>query len=200
MTTNLTSISTFGWYSDSIISDQLFNISPFGWFADVVVIPPEVCTTWHNALITGLRILLDDTDAVIYTDPQLEDTLALAASMVQQEVNLDYDYNIGITPPSISPDPIVNGDKDFVNLVSLKAACLLDKSLLGYNNTIAGFSAKYGKTYMSTINRASSFDSFMNSGYCISYENAKKQFGSRNQKSILSPFTNKNFDPLNYKR
>lgn len=201
--TNLTSVSTFGWYSDGLISDQLYEISPFGWFGSAVVIPPEVCDSWQNAIISALRILLYDEDGVRYGDGELEDVIAVAANMVSHEVPLSTTYSIDITPPSISPDPVLNNDKSFVNLVTLKAACLLDKSTLGYNNLLSGISANCGNSAMSTLSRMNGFGSLIDGGYCLSYENAKRQYMSgttRTKKAALSPFTNSNFDPTYYRK
>lgn len=198
--TNLTSVSTFGWYSDDS-TDLLFNITPFGWFAQGVIIAPEVCDSWQNGLISALRILVDDENGVSYTDSKLEDVIALAASMVKSEVPLSTSYSINLTPPSISPDPIVNNDKNFVNLVTLKAACLLDKSTLGYNSLLFGLRANCGSSSLATLNKIGGLGSIIDSGYCLSYENAKRQYMSgntSNKKSTLSPFINSNFDPSYY--
>jgi len=43
MTTNLTSVSTFGWYSSPESTDALVGISTFGWYPSTVV--PEVGVT-----------------------------------------------------------------------------------------------------------------------------------------------------------
>lgn len=43
MTTNLTSVSTFGWYSSPESTDSLVGISTFGWYPSTVV--PEVGVT-----------------------------------------------------------------------------------------------------------------------------------------------------------
>ena len=200
--TNLTSISTFGWYSEDS-TDLLFNITPFGWYAEGIIITPEVCSSWQNALISALRILLNDESGIRYKDAELEDVLAVAASMVKSEVPLTTTYSVNITPPSISPDPVLNNDKSFVNLMTLKAACLLDKSTLGYNSLLSGLGASCGNARLSTLNRMSGFEALIDSGYCMSYENAKRQYMSGNRstkKSTLSPFINSNFDPTYYRK
>lgn len=203
MTTNLTSVSTFGWYSDSVIADQLFSITPFGWYAEGIIIPPEVCDSWQNTLITAIRVLLDDERGTLHTDSELEDAIALAASMVKTEVPLTTTYSVSINPPSISPDPVLNNDKSFINLISLKAACLLDKSTLGYNSLLSGLGAKCGPSEFRTHSRMDGFGSMIDNGYCLSYENAKRQYMSGNRstkKATLSPFINSDFDPTYYRK
>ena len=198
--TNLTSVSTFGWYSDDS-TDLLFNISPFGWFAEGVIITPKVCDSWQNSVITAVRILVDDEDGNSFTDDRLEDIIALAASMVTNEVPLTTTYSVGMTPPSIIPDPL--GDLDFLNLITLKAACLLDKSTLGYNSLLSGLGAKCGPSEFRTYSRMDGFGSMIDNGYCLSYENAKRQYMSGNRstkKATLSPFINSDFDPTYYRK
>ena len=44
MTTTLTSVSTFGWYEDTV-TDRLTPVSTFGWYlGDLIVGTPEIIT------------------------------------------------------------------------------------------------------------------------------------------------------------
>lgn len=44
MAVNLTSVSTFGWYNDQTVADELLPISTFGWYFDLgdVVANPDI--------------------------------------------------------------------------------------------------------------------------------------------------------------
>ena len=41
MDVNLTSVSTFGWYNDQVIQDDLLPISTFGWWFDLGDVVPN---------------------------------------------------------------------------------------------------------------------------------------------------------------
>lgn len=72
-----------------------------------------------NALVF-LRYLIDDVDEsnYEYSDNRLTGLIFVAASYVNRDINGSYDINI--CGQSIAPNP----DSNFINLVSLKAACL----------------------------------------------------------------------------
>lgn len=80
--------------------------------------------SFENDALMYIRTLVDDTDEEDYefTDDRLLSLIFVAASYVNAEIAEEYE--ISICGQTISPDP----DSSFINLVSLKAACMLIKS------------------------------------------------------------------------
>lgn len=72
-----------------------------------------------NAIVY-LRYLIDDVDEsdYEYSDNRLSGLIFVAASYVNRDINGSYEINI--CGQTITPNP----DTNFINLVSLKAACL----------------------------------------------------------------------------
>lgn len=84
---------------------------------------------WQKTMVDILRGLIDDLDPTEgiqeFTDARLEKLLVIASNFVNQEVDFPYTYTIGVVGVTISPCPVDLNDDGFVNLVCLKAACLL---------------------------------------------------------------------------
>jgi hypothetical protein len=82
---------------------------------------------WHENMVLILRTLINDMDtgSPTYEDSRLEQILVVAAHFVNKEVQLTYTYAVDVEAISITPDPVGNDDSGFINLVCLKAACLV---------------------------------------------------------------------------
>lgn len=76
---------------------------------------------WTSDIIQLLRALIDDLDAITYTNARLTDIIVVAAHFVAKEINFDYTYTVNIASQTLDPDP----DDDFKNFVALKASCLI---------------------------------------------------------------------------
>jgi len=154
---------------------------------------------WQDTMVSMLRILVNDMDDTpVYSDSRMEQMLVTAAMYVNIEISFDYTYTIGITTPSISPDPTGNGDDAFTNFVVLKAACITDQSTFRTKALAAGVKAKCGPAVLETLKHLDGFKQLLEIGPCAAYTELKKQwtFGnSRLVHAILSPFTSNNFDP-----
>ena len=102
--------------------------------------------SWQIPCIELLRHLINDLDTsnLTYTDTRLQRLLIVAAFQVACEVDFSQDFVIDIAGHSITPDPTdtANGtnDENFVNLMCLKAACILSNgaAILAANNAVAG--------------------------------------------------------------
>jgi len=72
-----------------------------------------------------LRHIVDDTDEdnYEYSDKRLTTLIFVAASYVSSDIAAGYD--ISLCGQTISPDP----DSNFINLVALRAACMLTRSV-----------------------------------------------------------------------
>lgn len=82
---------------------------------------------WDDIMVTTLRIITDDVDeSPENTDDNLKQLILVASKIVMMRVDFDTDYSINLSSQSITPDP--STDVAFVNLVCMKAACMLARS------------------------------------------------------------------------
>jgi len=82
-------------------------------------------TGWKTEMTTLLRYVINDADETTreFTDERLCSLLVSSAHLTLGVVDFPADYTVDIPNSGISPTP--TNDKSFVNLVVLKAACLL---------------------------------------------------------------------------
>lgn len=84
---------------------------------------------WNTEINTIVRHLIDDTDFnnPRYPDERIEQTILVAAQLIQTEVAFENTYSINVERCELSPDPTLLEDKDdgFMNLTALKAACII---------------------------------------------------------------------------
>lgn len=81
---------------------------------------------WQDTGVLILRNLLGDLSSTPeYSDIRLEQILVTSAHFINQEVDFDNDYTVSVEDISISPDPISVSDYSFINLMTLKSACIL---------------------------------------------------------------------------
>jgi len=152
---------------------------------------------WQDDMLTILRVLINDTDcgSPEYSDDRLFNVLIVAAHYVVDEISFDNDYTVDISARTISPTP----DASFINLVVLKAACIIDKGNMRLAAMSAGIEARCGPATMRTLRRMDGFKILLDNGYCAAYEHAKLEHKmGRSIEAILSPFINSDFDPSHY--
>lgn len=83
---------------------------------------------WEPILVEMVRILVDDIGTTqIYSDERIERSCIIGAYQLLQEAEFSVTYTVDILAASISPDPTATSTLDvpFVNLIALKAACLV---------------------------------------------------------------------------
>jgi hypothetical protein len=142
-------------------------------------------------MLAMLRVLIDDLDAITYTDLKLQKILATAANLVQQDAAFSVSYTVSPTTPSISPDP--NTDMQFQNLVTLKAACILMRA----EAKIAAAKGFYIADQGTTIDSRSAAESLKNmaNSYCDDYNGLLQDYvltGYGNMgTSIVTPITSR---------
>lgn len=84
--------------------------------------------SWKTEIIEQVRIIINDIDSPqTYTDSRIERVVIIAAFQSLKEIDFSTTYSINIATQTISPDPTSSAsrDADFINLVSLKTACLM---------------------------------------------------------------------------
>ena len=154
---------------------------------------------WQDQVIPIVRVLLNDmTSPHTLSDRRLEQLCAVAAHMVTSEIYTVFTYSVNIAARTISPDPYTSEDSAFINLMSLKAACIADMSTFRQEALRAGIKAKLGPATLETVERLPGFKILLDKGPCALYEELKMQisFGDASVcRIILSPFVSNTFDP-----
>lgn len=159
--------------------------------------------SWQSEITTIVRILINDYVApYTYTDARLQQTILVAAQFVQFDVNLDNQYNINITGGTLSPDPTTLSEKDsiFINLTSLKAACIVDQSTYRTKAALEGLRAALGPASLNVTGAATAWKTMLQMGPCATYDELTSHWDVANAnavRAIFSPFVGNNFDPQN---
>ncbi len=151
--------------------------------------------TWQEESVTLVRAFVDDIDATRYTDERLETLVAVAAFQVRLEVDLPAEYEVDVANATIDPDPSDEDtrDENFVNLISLKAACIIDR---GAASRVSGQAIRI-KDGTSEIDLravpAAKLALLKQGGWCPVYEDAKDSYitgqaGGVVGAAVVSPF------------
>jgi hypothetical protein len=85
--------------------------------------------SWQGQMSTIVRHLIDDLDAAKYkySPTRVETAILVSAQLTTMNVDFNNSYTINVESCSLSPDPTDAGTKDnpFINLVSLRTACII---------------------------------------------------------------------------
>jgi len=159
---------------------------------------------WTGAMINMLRVVIDDNayqGSYTYSDARLRETLVVAAMFVCQDVDFAIDYTVDTIHSTISPDPYTEEDKVFMNMVVMKAACLIDLGHYRAKTFSAGLEARCGPAVLKTLNQLPGFKDLLALGPCKMYDDLKEEqkFSGDRLNSlihfVLSPFVSDDFDP-----
>ena len=85
---------------------------------------------WETEPLEIFRVLIDDMEETpSFSDEKLVRILLVAAFQVNSAYDFNSDYEVDIETSTLSPDPTSDDyrDDDFVNLMCLKAACILER-------------------------------------------------------------------------
>lgn len=158
---------------------------------------------WQIEIPLIIRNLINDLGSPpTYSDERLEQLTVIAAQYVITEANLDISYITNVIDLTITPDPSDPSirDIDFIGLVSLKAACLLDQSTFRTKAAGEGLRAALGPASLSVSGSLSGYKDILNMGPCKLYEQLVLDHNIGNAtaiRAIFSPFVGNNFDPQN---
>lgn len=154
--------------------------------------------TWQDEAIPTLRILINDLSSTPdYSDERLEQTLVVAAKLIQQECVFANTYSVSIENVSISPDPQDEGDEAFMNMLILKAACVVDHSTFRTKAALEGVKAAMGPANLQVIGHLAGFRTILEVGTCATYSDLKDQLLWGNidvVKAVMSPFSSNRAD------
>ena len=158
-----------------------------------------MAVVWQDQVIPIVRVLLNDLESPhTFSDRRLEQLCAVAAHLVTSELYTNFVYSVNIAARQISPDPYTSEDSAFINLMSLKAACIADISTYRQEAMKAGIKARLGPAILETVERLPGFQTLLDKGPCALYEEMKMQISFGNAsicRIILSPFVSNDFDP-----
>jgi hypothetical protein len=152
--------------------------------------------TWQAEFLTLLRVLIDDLSTPqSYTDKRLVQVLAVAAQLVTSELNFANNFKVDIQALTIEPSPVDRDstrDENFINLVCIKAACLIDRGETR-KSVSQGIAIRDGS---SSIDLRGSMDGrlkLLEKGWCAVYDDTKLEYqASRNGTiagaAIMTPF------------
>lgn len=152
------------------------------------------------SMITMVRVLINDLAASDYNDCRLEQTIVVAASLVQQDLGITT-YTIDIEGQNITPNPVSTGDAGFVNLVVLKTGCIIDQGSLRTRAALVGLSARCGPASLTTGGALEGYKTLVDLGVCKLYKDMLLDYklhgngGTGLCHAILSPFISADFDP-----
>lgn len=149
---------------------------------------------WDLELPLVLRALVNDLDAVTFTDDRLLQVLVVAAFQVGQELTFRQKYTAKVSDVDLSPDPTEGPGRDdgYANLVTIKAACILDRgaAVVAANRAI---SVKDGSSAIDLREVFGAKLKLLEKGWCAVYEDERVQHlmgqgGVVTGAVVLSPF------------
>jgi hypothetical protein len=136
-----------------------------------------MAVTWKSEMTQILRNLIMDNNPEneTYADDRLYQAILTAAQLVQTEVSFPNDYTINVSCVSLTPDP-TSGTRDdgFINLVSLKAACIIATGEYKVSARMA-LSVKDGPSVADGRDVAKAKQE-LSKNYCEAYQNAKLEY------------------------
>lgn len=145
--------------------------------------------SWQTECTRILRFLIDDLESTPeYSDDRLQETLLVAAQYVMQDVDLSVTYTVDVDQLTLSPDPTSSPKDDvMINLMCLKAGCIVDKSRYRSKIKTAGIMVKDGQSTIDTRGVGENYKVLLDKGLCAEYEQAKidYQLGDNNPGRII---------------
>lgn len=146
--------------------------------------------SWETELTPLLRTMVGDFNSEKYTDATLKKVLVAAAYQVYQEIDVENEYTISIASETISPDPM--SESGFANLITIKAACIVDRGA-AMNAAEEALRVDSHEHYFDSRDRARWRVDLLKKGWCFTYEESKKDFILNNKNAflgaaILTPF------------
>lgn len=156
---------------------------------------------WEIEIPIIVRNLINDLETTpIYSDNRIIQLTTVAARYVTSEANLLTTYTIDIVNQTISPDPSdpETRDTDFVGLLALKAACILDQSTFRTKAALEGIRTALGSANLAIQGNLSGYKTILDQGPCALYDQLVLDHNIGNAtavSAVLSPFVGNRFDP-----
>ncbi len=153
--------------------------------------------TWQHDAVELMRVMLDDMDEdnLLYSESKITRILVVAAYTLAAEVTFTQDYTIDISQQLITPDPTdyanSTDDANFVNLMCLKAACIISRgaAIKAAGKAVAGSDMNAVKFDLRGV--ADSTLKLLEKGWCAVYNEVLNDYiyGSGTMgRAVMSPF------------
>lgn len=147
---------------------------------------------WQDVMLGLLRPMVNDMASATYNDDTLEQVLVVAAFQVLREpLSFAFDYTADVENTDITPDPTDSDSQDdaFVNLVAIKAACIVDTGSAAGAATQA-IMVKDGASMIDLRGALAGKLALLRQGWCATYKEAKfeHQSGSLAGAAVMTPF------------
>lgn len=156
---------------------------------------------WQEEITTIVRVLVNDIGPnYTYSDERILQCIVVASKYVQFDVVLDHSYEVDVINQTITPDPTVDNDNIFIDLVALKASCIIDQSNFRTKAVLEGLRASLGPASLAVNNNLAGWKEILNHGPCALYDSLVEHWDVANAsaiRAILSPFVGNKFDPQN---
>jgi hypothetical protein len=156
--------------------------------------------SWQGEMTTIVRHLISDVDPTnySYSNERLETSVLVAAQIVLVEVDFENTYTVDVEQCYLSPDPTdpttglstVNKDDAFINLASLKTACLIMGSEMK-TQALNAVRVSDGPSSIDYTAVAANIK-YLYEYSCKTYEEYKFNYATGNNavgKAILSPYS-----------
>lgn len=158
---------------------------------------------WKTEIPVIVRALTNDySDPPTYNDCRIVEAAIVAAQYVIVDLSLQDYYKIDIINKVITPDPSDqdNRDGDFVALVGLKTACIIDQSTFRTKSALEGIRTSLGSANLSVSGSLSGYKVMLDQGPCKTYSDLVAFWDIENAgyvRAVLSPFVGNKFYPNN---
>lgn len=147
---------------------------------------------WQTELVGILRQLINDTTTpYTFINSRLEQVTLVAAQLIQHNFDFSSTYTIDFDARSLSPDPTTGTrDTGFMNLVVLKARCIIRENEYKLQSASAGWTVIDGPTRVSTSDTLKGYKDMWEQA-CKDFDTAKFEYAAGNLcpgEAILGPF------------
>lgn len=156
---------------------------------------------WQVECVRILRYLVNDLDETspVYSDSRLQEALVVAAQILLPQITFPNTYVVNVDKVTIAPDPTTLSVKDdaFINLVCLKAGCIIDQGLVRAKLAGAGYIVKVGNDMVDTREVVKAYSYIAEYGLCKIFNDARWEYLAGNLspgRAILGPFSSPNLN------
>lgn len=150
--------------------------------------------SWKLELREILRVMVGDFDATKYANATLERVLAVAAfTVAAEQLDFTQDYSVNVVTKTITPDPSAEATRDdsFINLVCMKAACIIDQGSAA-NAAAQAIAVKDGSSAVDLRGILQGKLALLDKSWCAHYEDAKFEHQLEQSRvagaAVMTPF------------
>lgn len=133
---------------------------------------------WEEEAVEILRVLANDlAETPTYSDERLQRVILVAAKQVSDELTFSQTFVVDIMGCTITPDPTATATRDdsYMNLVCIKAACIIDR---GSAAQAAGqaIAVKDGSSAIDLRDTVAGRLKLLDKSWCKVYQDTKEEF------------------------